>query len=241
MKTLRNEEGVALAMVLVLSAISLAAMAAMMYMMTVRTQMSGLQKRYSTAYEAAMGGADIAKSLIPFKLNTPGAVNLCQKLASQEIPGGDCEIPDKPLCVPNTVPAGCAANEKECGAAGCTGLKTKLNLMTDCWTGCDSDITINPEDNTTYDIRFRLDNGLTEANQDYKAYYVHLKIVDTTYGNTSPSGEVEKAPCVTCPDPVPTIQIVYLYTIEVLSVRYDPVDDKIFNDERARTSLLYIY
>ena len=54
MKNLRNEDGIALMMVLVLSAISLAAMAAMMYMMTVRTQMSGIQKRYSTAYEAAM-------------------------------------------------------------------------------------------------------------------------------------------------------------------------------------------
>ena len=55
-----NERGIALVMVLILSAIALAIMAALIYMITVGTQASGMQKRYRTALEAGKGGADIS-------------------------------------------------------------------------------------------------------------------------------------------------------------------------------------
>lgn len=58
MKPLRNERGIALVMVLILSAISLAIMAGLIYMLTSATQVSGLQKRYATSLEAAHGGSD---------------------------------------------------------------------------------------------------------------------------------------------------------------------------------------
>ncbi len=60
MRHLRNERGIALVMVLVLSVIALAIMAGLLYMLTSGTQVSGLQKRYNTALEASYGGADVA-------------------------------------------------------------------------------------------------------------------------------------------------------------------------------------
>lgn len=67
LSAIRNEEGIAMAMVLVISAILLAIMSAMMYMMISGTQLMGLQKRYNTAYEAAMGGADFAYQFIALR------------------------------------------------------------------------------------------------------------------------------------------------------------------------------
>ncbi len=54
-----NEKGIALVMVLILSAIVLAITAGLVYMITSTTQISGMQKRYRTALEAGMGGADL--------------------------------------------------------------------------------------------------------------------------------------------------------------------------------------
>lgn len=51
-----NEKGIALMMVLVLSAILLAIMAGMIYMVISGTQISGIEKRYKTALEASYGG-----------------------------------------------------------------------------------------------------------------------------------------------------------------------------------------
>jgi hypothetical protein len=59
-----DERGIALAMILVLSAIALAIMASLVYMLTVSTQVSGSQKRYRTALEAGNGGIDVMFKLI---------------------------------------------------------------------------------------------------------------------------------------------------------------------------------
>lgn len=56
---LNSEKGIALVMVLILSAIMLSIMAALVYLMTSGTQLSGGQKRYKTALEAGKGGAGV--------------------------------------------------------------------------------------------------------------------------------------------------------------------------------------
>ncbi|OGW28581.1 MAG: hypothetical protein A2X59_06760 [Nitrospirae bacterium GWC2_42_7] len=61
---LSAEKGIALAMVLIISAISLSIMAALIYMLTAGTQISGMQKRYRTALEAGVGGADVTYQII---------------------------------------------------------------------------------------------------------------------------------------------------------------------------------
>ena len=64
MKALKNEKGIALVMVLVLSGIALAIMAGLIYMVTSGTQVSGLQKRYKTALECSMAGAEVVYAVI---------------------------------------------------------------------------------------------------------------------------------------------------------------------------------
>lgn len=59
-----NEKGIALVIVLILSAIGLATMAGLIYMVTSGTQISGIQKRYNTALEAGLGGVDVAYQVI---------------------------------------------------------------------------------------------------------------------------------------------------------------------------------
>jgi hypothetical protein len=68
-RILASDSGIALAMVLILSAIALAVMAALIYMLTAGTQISGMQKRYRTAQEAGIGGADITYQLIAARGN----------------------------------------------------------------------------------------------------------------------------------------------------------------------------
>lgn len=80
---LRNEKGIALVMVLILSAIALAVMAGLIYMITSGTQISGMQKRYKTALEAGKGGADVTYQLIAARgnPNIPG-INFNQTASS---------------------------------------------------------------------------------------------------------------------------------------------------------------
>ena len=68
-RVLASERGIALAMVLILSAIALAVMAGLIYMLTAGTQISGMQKRYRTAQEAGLGGAGITYQLISARGN----------------------------------------------------------------------------------------------------------------------------------------------------------------------------
>jgi len=62
-----NQKGIALVMVLILSAIVLAIISGLIYMITSTTQISGMQKRYRTALEAGMGGADVTFRLLALR------------------------------------------------------------------------------------------------------------------------------------------------------------------------------
>jgi hypothetical protein len=59
-----SERGVALILVLVLSAIGLIVMTTVLYVITMGTQLSGSEKRYRTAHEAALGGIDVIRKII---------------------------------------------------------------------------------------------------------------------------------------------------------------------------------
>lgn len=77
---LSTEKGLALVMVLVLSAILLAIMAGLIYMVISGTQISGIQKRYKTALEAGIGGADVTFQLLqargnPFTVSEAALIN----------------------------------------------------------------------------------------------------------------------------------------------------------------------
>jgi hypothetical protein len=66
MRNLRNEKGIALVTSLLLTLISLAIVMAVIYLLTLGTQVSGSQKRYRTTMEATYGGLDtMTKIVIP--------------------------------------------------------------------------------------------------------------------------------------------------------------------------------
>ncbi|KKM61676.1 hypothetical protein LCGC14_1529360 [marine sediment metagenome] len=60
----KNQDGVALMMTLMVSAIALAVMASLMYIMVSGTRISGLNKRFTTALEAGRGGQAVVLEYI---------------------------------------------------------------------------------------------------------------------------------------------------------------------------------
>jgi hypothetical protein len=223
MKILNNEKGIALFMVLVLSVIMLSITAAVLYMVIEGTQSSGREKRYKTALEASQGGLDVSYDLIGTRGNTAA---LLTKLV-----GRTPVVTTPATCVPSTV-AACLLLD-DYGAY--TGLATKLRLPTSigtagdsCWSGCDSTLPIDPLDNTTYDMSFKLGTD--------QVYDVFVKVVDTTVGNSAPAtGLVKTGVVLSNSGEITVPKINYLYTIEVLSqAAANP-------NERARASVLYAY
>jgi hypothetical protein len=89
---LLNEKGIALVMVLVLSTIALLIMAGLIYMLTIGTQVSGLQKRYETAHEAGMGGSDVMYQLIAARGN-PNIPLTNFLITASNVGGVDCLTP----------------------------------------------------------------------------------------------------------------------------------------------------
>lgn len=105
-----------------------------------------------------------------------------------------------------------------------TFLQRKLNIPTDNWVGLDSAVAIDPNDNTTYDVR--LDLGT------YRAYG---KIVHTVPGNSAPDEGLQKGGVT---DPNVGGEVVsypYLYTVEVLA------QSAANPTERSKLSVLYQY
>lgn len=126
---LLNEEGIALAMVLVVSVILLAIMAGLIYMITSGTQVSGIKKRYKSALEAGHGGADVFLQLIHERgnLDTELTNDLTNFLITASNVGGvNCLTP-------------------------------KLNSKTSDWPSvCSDTLTIDPDVPSTYDMTFDL-------------------------------------------------------------------------------------
>ncbi|NWF51738.1 MAG: hypothetical protein HXY47_01475 [Nitrospirae bacterium] len=198
MKLLRSEKGITLVIVLILSLIALATIAGLIFMVTTGTQLSGLQKRYKTALEAGMGGADVTLQVISAKgdPNIPGLSNF--DIPAEDVGGTDC-------------------------------LNSKLNNATNVWPAeCDNTMTIDPSNQSTYDVTFEL--GINPV------WNVYSKIVDTVEGNSSADLGLVKTGVVSAgTGEVPVVSIPYLYTLEVYS------ENQNNPSERAQLSILYQY
>jgi len=72
MKILRNEKGFALAFVLILAAIALVMTLGMLFMVSRGSYVSGQQKRFRTAVEAARGGIEATLQMIASRGNLAG-------------------------------------------------------------------------------------------------------------------------------------------------------------------------
>jgi hypothetical protein len=126
----KNNQGIALVMVLILSMIALTLMAALLYMITLGTQISGMEKRYKTAVDAGIGGAGISFQVIGVRGHT-AFLNLAN--------------------------AGAFSNFNINTSAAC--VSDKMNLSTVNWANCVADTTsvdINPANANTYDMTFNL-------------------------------------------------------------------------------------
>ncbi len=126
--SLWNEKGVALVMVLIISAISLAMMAGLLYMITSGTQISGLERRYKIAREAGIGGGGIAYEIIDSRIVTAAS------LATEFSYLSTFTVTATDAC-----------------------LNAKLLTKTIDWPiTCDKSVSINPSTSTTYDMSFIL-------------------------------------------------------------------------------------
>jgi len=126
MKLLRNEKGITLVIVLILSLVALATISSLIFMIITGTQLSGLQKRYKTSLEAGMGGADVTYQVISSRGNPsiPGLSNF-------------------------GIPA------ENVGGVNCLSFKLN-NSTSAWNAACDNTLTINPDNVNTYDVTFEL-------------------------------------------------------------------------------------
>lgn len=112
MKTLNNEDGVALVTALLLTLISLGMVMALLFMVLQQTKLSGAHKRYKNSLEASHGGSQlITKELIPamFSEATDPTATLMTNFASINLYTSSNNCLQQKLM---NVPAGWAA----CGA-----------------------------------------------------------------------------------------------------------------------------
>ncbi len=209
--TSRSEKGSVLVIVLVLSAVALAFMTALLYMITSGTRVSGLQKRYKTALDAGEGGGNVFYSLLATRADPTALASLNATLTAAG------------LNYSSTTPWTCI------GADSQPGLAAKLMTPSTSWNAaCDTSLNIDPGNPDTYDMKIELG---TNAKYD-----VYAKIVATTDGNTGgESGLLNKGVVSANTGEVAVSPMPFLYAIEVLSQNTSKVD------ERAKLSILYQY
>jgi hypothetical protein len=161
----KSERGVVLLMVLILSAVGLAIMAALLYLVLAGTQTSGMQKRYRTALEAGVAGSDVLIQVMSVRGDltsfNSGPINLN---AVSAVSGT--------ACLGTSLYTG----------QSYSGLAAKLMTSTTAsggWSaGCNSALKT---DSSSYDLTFSIG---TAPNPVYKVY---AKIADAVEGNTSGS------------------------------------------------------
>ena len=157
----KSERGVVLLMVLILSAVGLAIMAALLYLVLTGTQTSGMQKRYRTALEAGVAGSDVMIQLMATKGDTSSFTSL------------------SPYSAVSTT--ACTGTSLYTGQtySGFTAKLMTSSTGSGGWSpGCNTAIKT---DSSSYDLKFSIG---TNPNPVYNVY---AKVVDTVEGNTSGS------------------------------------------------------
>ncbi|MEW6586891.1 MAG: pilus assembly protein PilX [Nitrospirota bacterium] len=168
--TIRSEQGIALAMVLVLSTISLVIIAAMIYIVLQGTKSSAAFRRYATALEAGHGGAEIAVSLVD---------NRGRLL----IPGLDIDFPNACICDADADPYDEIYPHPSPDTCLCRKLCMPPNRSDGSSNWNSGDCDDSPDPTVSPDLPpFKLAGFGTE-------YQVFAKIIDTTVGATDLSGE----------------------------------------------------
>jgi hypothetical protein len=219
----KSERGIALVVVLVLSAVALALMTALIYMITSGTQISGLQKRYKTSLEAGKGGTDIFYMLVDRRGDQIDTGNFMTDLQNAQL------SPSIPL-----LDSACSGTSLG-GTPPATPLQAKLQTPTTSWSsGCDRSLSIDPDNPATYDMKLVL--GTTNQ------YNYYAKIVNTVEGNTGPgalgggsTGLLNSGVVSAGVGEIQVMQKPYLYAMEVMATSTTNTN------ERSKFSILYQY
>lgn len=227
MKLLKNEKGIALVLVLVLSLVSLAMVATLIYIVTQGTRASGAFKRYDSAREAGHGGAEISEAYIA----NMGTLAITSIIG---FPNG-CNCAD-PLVFTDNIDLNLAPAAESCR---CNKL---CNPTSDWGSLCDEDtltagvqVSLDPNDplvradsSDAAELRFNLAGVGT-------TYQVSGKIVDTVMGNTDTSGTRlgGEGVVTSTGGRIPAPLSPYLYRIEITSENQD--------NTRSKLSVLYAF
>lgn len=211
----KAERGIVLLVVLILSAVTLLIMTALIYMVTSGTQISGFQKRYKTSLEAARGGSDVFYLLMGLRGDS----------ASTAVFTGELSAIGLSSSMPISTST-CAGTSL--GGTVYTKWQAKLMTPSTSWTNCNSSLTIDTADPTTYDIKLVLG---TETKYNYYA-----KIVSAIEGNSGSDLGLLKDGVVSSGTGEITVQSQpYLYAVEV------EAENSANTNERAKFSILYQY
>jgi hypothetical protein len=229
MRPVTDERGAALVMALILSLIVLAAVSAMLYLVTQGTEISGFQKRYQTAQEAAKGGMELAtREVISRTIASAYLDNIegtdDNLIAMKTSVGSDYS--EISLTFPPATSTACLRNKL---------LLSAITGTTKNWTSCTNDnysLDLKKPDGTNIsDMTFTLSG--TPGAADFKVY---AKIVDTVAGNTDTSGLdlIADGGTTGAPSPAPPTNP-YLFRVELMGERTSNPD------EHSRLSVLYAY
>lgn len=156
-----NERGAVLLLVIVLSAIALAVMAAVLYVVTVGTQISGAGKRYRTALEAAYGSLPVAAQILSKRDIILGGAD-----PSSYLIAGASWSPSLTSC--------------QAIASGVTysGISAKLAAPMSAWSAaCAKSSNIDPKTPSTYDLSWTA--GVAPL-----TYRIYVALYSTNVGNT---------------------------------------------------------
>jgi len=215
----RSEKGAVLLLVLILSAVALAVMTTLLYMITVGTQISGTEKRYRTVRDAAYGGWEVMRQVVAYQ-GSP---------ATQSAYLATLNAAPYSFSSTITTPVAACTGTSENGMFY-TGIQAKLLARTNKWSAaCDSSFTIRPGTTATYDLSMLL-GAVTK-------YNVYAKIVNTVEGNSAndPGGLRGRGVVASNAGEVQVTPVPYLYTIEVHA------ENSANPSERAKLSVLYQY
>ena len=210
-RVIKSEKGVVLIVVLVMSAVVLAVMTALIYMVTSGTQISGMQKRYKTALEAARGGSDLVYEVIGLRGDTSTLSNVIPTILG---------------------PSACTGKDPNTGTTY-TGFQAKLWTSSSTWSaGCNSSLTTDPTNTSVYPYDIIMVIGTSPK------YTYYAKIVGTQQGNSGATTGLYTGSVITGSGGIGAIPVVsqpYLYAIEVNTENANNPA------ERAKLSILYQY
>ena len=223
-RILKSDRGVALLIVLILSAVALAVMTAMISMIFSGTQISGMHKKFKTAAQASHGGLDMFKQIILMRGQSTDTTAFITNLND-----------NFSMNAAITTDVGCTGTNLR--TVSYTGISAKLLTQSNTWTvQCKKTLTIDPTLATTYDLTMELGSS--------PRYAIYAKIAETVEGNSGTgastgSGASGKARIKGVVSrrkaSIPMVPIPYLYAIEIEARNIDNPA------ERAKISELYQY